>query len=643
MAEMKFISLNVRGLREGKKQRDIFHWFKRYYQGNQCFVLLQETHSNPTDENIWKNEWCNDIIFSHRENNSKGVAILCPKQSQNTEILKTAGDKEGRMCLINLKHNSSEMCLINVYAPVKNEKKSQLNFLDTLSSTLAEYETTSFVIGGDFNTYFDPVLDKYGGTFEIKSTFSTKLQQCLQSFEICDIWRLQNPNVKRYTWRQNKPLIQSRLDYFLISENLSQNVCKCDIKPSIKTDHSMILLNLTQLKGHKRGPGFWKFNTSLLKDEIYIDYIKEIISQLKNNLKHMENKGLKWDYIKSEIRQRTITYSKTQARLKREHENDMLDMYNELNEKFDKTKDTKLLEEIETVKSEIEKINNKKTEGNIIRSKAKNIIDQQNASFYVNKEKKNYKTSHITMLESTNGNTISEPAEVLSEIKHFYENLYNNQHSTENFDHEFLSNVKKLEQKNINDLEKELQIDECEKALRKMKNGKTPGSDGLSVEFYKIFWQHIKDLVYESFIHGYNIGELSIDQKRGIIKLLPKKGKILKFLKNWRPISLLNTDYKILAHVLAMRLQLALPSIIHPDQNGYLENRFIGCNIRTIYDIIELSQTEPLSNIITLVDYEKAFVNIKWNFLQKALTAFGFGKNFRNWINVMYSGSKSIE
>ncbi len=120
---MKFISLNVRGLREGKKQRDIFHWFKRYYQGNQCFILLQETHSKPTDESIWKSEWGNNIIFSHGQNDSKGVAILCPKQSQHFEILSTSGDKEGRMCLINLKLDSNEICLINIYAPVKTEKK----------------------------------------------------------------------------------------------------------------------------------------------------------------------------------------------------------------------------------------------------------------------------------------------------------------------------------------------------------------------------------------------------------------------------------------------------------------------------------------------------------------------------------------
>ena len=73
-----------------------------------------------------------------------------------------------------------------------------------------------------------------------------------------------------------------------------------------------------------------------------------------------------------------------------------------------------------------------------------------------------------------------------------------------------------------------------------MKNTKALGTDGLTVE---------------SFVYAYSLGELSIDQKRGIIKLLPKKDKILQFLKNWRPISLLNTDYKIIAHLLANRLQ----------------------------------------------------------------------------------------
>ena len=121
------------------------------------------------------------------------------------------------------------------------------------------------------------------------------------------------------------------------------------------------------------------------------------------------------------IRNQTTNYYllQTQAKLKREHETNMINTYYDLSETFDKTKDIKLLDEIEKVKNEIEKLNNTRTEGNIIRSKAKTIIDQQNASFYVNREKKNYKTSHITTLERINGDTISEPSEVLTEMN-FY-------------------------------------------------------------------------------------------------------------------------------------------------------------------------------------------------------------------------------
>ena len=89
-----------------------------------------------------------------------------------------------------------------------------------------------------------------------------------------------------------------------------------------------------------------------------------------------------------------------------------------------------------------------------------------------------------------------------------------------------------------------------------------------------------------SLKYAYKNGKLSIDQQRGIINLIPKKDKDHRLLKNWRPISLLNTDYKIITKALANRIKKALPSVINPDQVAYLENRFIGQNIRTIMDFM---------------------------------------------------------
>lgn len=111
-------------------------------------------------------------------------------------------------------------------------------------------------------------------------------------------------------------------------------------------------------------------------------------------------------------------------------------------------------------------------------------------------------------------------------------------------------------------------LEECSKALKELSNGKSPGSDGLPAEFYKMFWVEIGPLLLETFAYSFETGELSIDQRRGIITLIPKQDKDLRSLNNWRPLTLLNTDYKILAKILANRLQLVMNTIIDTDQTG---------------------------------------------------------------------------
>ena len=158
-----------------------------------------------------------------------------------------------------------------------------------------------------------------------------------------------------------------------------------------------------------------------------------------------------------------------------------------------------------------------------------------------------------------------------------------------------------------------------------MKNGKSPGCDGLTVNWYKCFWSDIKTFVLDSLNYAYIKGELSLDQCRGIITLIPKQGKSRIIIKNWQPISLLNTDYKILTKGLASRLKKVLPSIIDHDQTGFLEGRYIGENIRTISDLIDYTSLKDMPGIILLIDFEKAFDMVHWNFIIKCLKYFNFG------------------
>ena len=164
-------------------------------------------------------------------------------------------------------------------------------------------------------------------------------------------------------------------------------------------------------------------------------------------------------------------------------------------------------------------------------------------------------------------------------------------------------NLPQLQATEISLCDENISPEEVARSLKELSNDKTPGSDGFSINFYKFFWPDIKFLLTDSFLYTFENGYLSNDQKRGIISLIPKEGKDLRSLRNWRPISLLNTDYKILTKLLSNRLQTVLPRLIHSDQMGYIKGRFIGQNVRTIKDLMhytKISNLKPLEKYIKI-------------------------------------------
>ena len=140
-------------------------------------------------------------------------------------------------------------------------------------------------------------------------------------------------------------------------------------------------------------------------------------------------------------------------------------------------------------------------------------------------------------------------------------------------------------------------------AIEDTNNDKSPGLDGLPIEFYKTFWPDIKDYFMNSVKLAKNKSELSLSQRQGIISLLPKKGKNSLLLKNWRPLSLLNQDYKIIAKVIATRIKKVLPKIIHRDQTGFLSERYIGENINRLLNIIDYAEKKKIKALLIFIDF----------------------------------------
>ena len=139
-------------------------------------------------------------------------------------------------------------------------------------------------------------------------------------------------------------------------------------------------------------------------------------------------------------------------------------------------------------------------------------------------------------------------------------------------------------------------------------------------------------MLYESFEKGI----LPASLRKAVITLIFKQGDRSN-LKNYRPISLTNSDYKILTFVLAKRLQQVISKLVSPDQSGYIKTRYIGFNARLIMDIIENAETNNISGAIICLDYEKAFDSLNWNFMLASLQKFGFGPEFIKWVNILYT------
>jgi hypothetical protein len=154
------------------------------------------------------------------------------------------------------------------------------------------------------------------------------------------------------------------------------------------------------------------------------------------------------------------------------------------------------------------------------------------------------------------------------------------------------------------------------------------------VEFYKFFWIDIGHLLWRSAKFAYEHGELSPFQTQGSITCIPKDGRDRRLLKNWRPISLLIVDYKIISGAIANRVKQVLPDIISNTQTGFMKGRFIGENTRLVYDIMNYCQLHKLPGLLLMIDFEKAFDTIEWEFIDKALDSFNFGRSLRHWIEI---------
>ena len=638
-------SMNSRGLQDKLKHSDVLDYFNNL---DTNIICLQDTHWTEKDfKKIYK-LWNNPIYLNGISTNSRGVCILF-KSNFEFNVNTIIKDKDGNSITIDLTIASElKIRIINIYSPNNDSPE----FYDYVESLIENNPSDYLIICGDFNMVLDPNKDSKNYKHINNPKARQKLKCILDNHNLIDIYRYRNPDSKKYTWRRKNPIKLARLDYFITSESLSDIVTNTDIIPGYKTDHSIITLEI-KLNNFIRGRGTWKFNCCLLRDLNYLNLVNKTINETKsqyalpvynhdnidlipdNLIQFTISDQLFLETLLLNIRGQTIKYSSYIKRKQNKEEEMLILEINEI-ENNNSINNSDLLED---KKIQLEEIRHKRLKGQMIRSRIISLDEgERPTKYFCSLENKNYLSKTIKKI-SIHNKYITDQKLILSEIKSYYKNLFsNNDDQLTNVRLEDLFqnvDINKLTKSESDSLEGELTILELSNALSKMKNNKTPGIDGYPADFFKVFWAKIKYFVLRSINQGFEIGMFSTSMRQCIISCLPKGNKPRHLLKNWRPISLLNVTYKLSSSVLAHRMKNVLPNIISTTQAGFLPGRFIGECTRLIYDLLNHCEQKKINGLIMLIDFEKAFDSISWNFLHKCLTFFNFGSDFRSKINTL--------
>ena len=177
------------------------------------------------------------MFFSHGSNNARGVAILF-RSGFDLNIDAVKSDSQGRLLVIKGKLEDSAFTIVNIYAP--NVDRCSRQFFENLQGHLLEFgisDEDNIIIGGNFNCPLNPCLDKQGGILVSRANVVSAIESLQTTFNLHDIWRIKNPDVKSYTWSQKSPFVFCRLDFWLTSAHLFDHINRVDICPAIKTDH----------------------------------------------------------------------------------------------------------------------------------------------------------------------------------------------------------------------------------------------------------------------------------------------------------------------------------------------------------------------------------------------------------------------
>ncbi|CDO71547.1 hypothetical protein BN946_scf184911.g17 [Trametes cinnabarina] len=685
---IKIASLNINGFGSLVSDHPENKWNNLYRMMNEHRIgvlLLQETHLTERRVADLHDMFAKRIkIFSASHPSAptqkEGVAVVINKKLVSTEGLLAHTVVPGRALQVSVPcRGGDKRHLLCIYAPSSDGVTERKMFFQQVRRFYDEHPTVPKpdLMAGDFNTIEDsidrmPMSANYDSSTEDLDDLKSAL-----GLMIADGWRMTFNHRRDYTFYRGSgaAATMSRLDRIYTTPEIFDFARQWEItEPGIRTDHKMVSVELTTPNAPIVGKGRPIFPLHLLKNKPLAKKMKERGMQAMNALAEIEAHGrtdeqnaqtalhsLKHDWMEMAREKERATVPK------------LIQEAQQMRDGLKKLKASQALDgaakaaEVNLLTEQLHKLEEKRLRQKQLKGRARHRVEGESPTKYwsglhraqvprelipaFEREEVRSDGSRRTVFESD----ASKMAEMARNYHDGVQRDGPEVTSGDQRENDIQTALASLDAKvspcQAAELGASIDRDDCELALKYSKVGTAPGKDGIQYEVWKTLHERFKEDSRHEARTAFDVlailaAAFSDVQTYGVCSTVPfaegwmvpiwkEKGEKTK-IENYRPITLLNPDYKLLSKVLAIRLAAVAPDIVHPSQAGFVPGRRLRNQTQLARMMIHWAEAKEINGTIVALDQEKAYDRIAHDYLWRVLHTFGIPPGFTNIVRSLY-------
>ena len=627
-ASVLVTSLNVRGLKEDRKLRHLTNHFskKTTSKDTDLIACFQETYIE--SPGLIPYIWRGNYHLTPGIGNSCGCLTLL---SAHLSVV-ASRDIENRAHVLACQKSGDSgvtYIILNLYAPNPNSNE-KIEFYETIFESLREfeeaYECNNLIVLGDFNLNFDRKEMKNRMYTQQEQRISTIVKTHLEDLNLFDVWEKES----LYTWRRANTDMFSTIDRIALSKCSFKVVSKGTDWSLSFSDHAAVEVGLERLgRTIPRKTRITRLDPSLTKIPKYRLEIEQGYNEMMEGIPPDWDPHTKLEFAKVCIR---TVVERVQADRKKTEVTEEDSLNEELNRAIDQLATGSTTGRTENLIEFIEDLRNRKN--HLIDLKGERLAEKLGTQWYNEGEKSTkyfLRILHRNMpddfkeLVTSDGDIVSDNQSIENEIVKFYKNLYEDGNVLIEDDETFFDLINPISGEAEDEISKPITVDELRKTLHSCTDS-SPGPDGIPYSIIGMLWSSFGPILCEAWNYSLLSSKLPPSHKTSYLKLIPKAGKDLKKLTNWRPITLSNCDHKLITKTYSKRLCSSLAASISEVQTAYIPGRLINDNVRSVIATINATVEDENKGLLVALDARKAFDSVEHSYIELCLRKFGCAK-----------------